>query len=122
MPRAQGTFIASFPGAEAAFGFCREIAQSALTPQMVEVADPGAAPFCFRGANSLERITAEQWSVMVTAAGQPAVVDRHARELGHIAASTNADEFVRLSDAEQASISGASENFLGWSWKLLHPR
>lgn len=103
LPRAQGTFIASFPGAEAAFGFCREIAQSALTPQMVEVADPGAAHFVF-AAQTPERITAEQWSVMVTAAGQPAVVDRHARELGHMASGANADEFVRLKDAEQASI------------------
>ena len=103
LPSAQGTFVASFSDAEAAFGFCREIAQSVLTPQMVEVADPGAAHFIF-AAETPERITAQQWSVMVTAAGQPAVVDRHARELGHMAAGANADEFVRLSDAEQSSI------------------
>ena len=103
LPSAQGTFIASFSDAGAAFGFCREIAQSVLTPQMVEVAEPGAAHFIF-AAETPERITAEQWSVMVTAAGQPAVVDRHARELGHMAAGANADEFVRLSDAEQTSI------------------
>jgi glycolate oxidase FAD binding subunit len=103
LPSAQGTFIASFSDAEGAFGFCGEIAQSALTPHMVEVADPGAAHFVF-AAETPERITAEQWSVMVTAAGKPAIVDRHARELGHMAAGANADEFVRLSDAEQASI------------------
>jgi glycolate oxidase FAD binding subunit len=103
LPRAQGTFIASFTDAEGAFAFCREIAQSVLMPQIVEVADPGAAHFIF-AAETPERITAEQWSVMVTAAGQPGVVDRHARELGHMAAGANADEFVRLSDAEQSSI------------------
>ncbi len=103
LPSAQGTFIASFPDAEAAFAFCREIAQSVLTPQMVEVAEPGAAHFIF-AAETPERITAEQWSVIVTAAGQPVVVDRHARELGHMAAGANADEFVRLSDAEQSLI------------------
>lgn len=103
LPSAQGTFIASFSDAEAAFGFCREIAQSVLTPQMVEVADPGAAHFVF-AAETPERITTEQWSVMVMAAGQPAVVDRHARDLGHLATGANADEFVRLSDAEQAVI------------------
>jgi len=102
-PSAQGTFIASFSDAEAAFGFCREIAHSVLTPQMVEVADPGAAHFIF-AAETPARITAQQWSVLVTAAGQPAVVDRHARELGHLATGANADEFVRLSDAEQTSI------------------
>ena len=103
LPSAQGAFIASFSDAEGAFGFCREIAQSVLTPHMVEVADPGAAHFVF-AAETPERITAEQWSVMVTAAGKPAIVDRHARELGHMAAGANADELVRLSDAEQSSI------------------
>ena len=87
---AQGTFVASFSDAEAAFGFCRAIAQSVLTPQIVEVADPGAAHFLF-SAEAPARITPQQWSVVITAAGQPSVVDRHARELGHMASAANAD-------------------------------
>jgi FAD/FMN-containing dehydrogenase len=103
LPSAQGTFIASFSDAEAAFGFCREIAHSVLTPQIVEVADPGAAHFVF-AAETPERITAKQWSVIVTAAGQPAVVDRHARELGHMASAADAAAFLPLSGAEQFSV------------------
>lgn len=100
---AHGTFIASFSGAETAFGFCRVIAHSVLTPQIVEVADPGAAHLLF-SAETPARITPRQWSVIVSASGQPSVVDRHARELGHLASAAKADEFVPLSDAEPSSI------------------
>ena len=81
---AQGTFVASFSAAESAFGFCRAIAHSVLTPQIVEVADPGAAHLLF-SADASARIEPQHWSVIISAAGQPAVVDRHARELGHMA-------------------------------------
>ena len=101
--RAQGTFVASFSDAESAFGFCRAIAHSVLTPQIVEVADPGAAHFLF-SAEAPARIAPQQWSVVITAAGQPSVVDRHARELGHMASAANADEFVPLSDTEHSSV------------------
>jgi glycolate oxidase FAD binding subunit len=100
---AHGTFVASFSDAEAAFGFCRAIAHSVLTPQVVEVADPGAAHLLF-STDTPARITPEQWSVIISAAGQPSVVDRHARELGHMASAANADEFVMLSDAEHSSV------------------
>jgi glycolate oxidase FAD binding subunit len=100
---AHGTFIASFSDAEAAFGFCRAIAHSVLTPQIVEVTDPGAAHLLF-SADTPARITAQQWSVVISASGQPSVVDRHARELGHMASAAKAAEFVRLSDSEHSSI------------------
>ena len=100
---AHGTFIASFSDAEGAFSFCRTMAHSVLTPQMVEVADPGAAHLFF-SAETPARVAPQQWSVIITAAGQPSVVDRHARELGHMASAANADEFVPLSDAEHSSV------------------
>lgn len=100
---AQGMFVASFSGAESAFGFCRAIAHSVLTPQIVEVADPGAAHVLF-SADTPARITPQLWSVIVTAAGQPSVVDRHARELGHLASAANAEEFLRLNDSESLSV------------------
>jgi FAD/FMN-containing dehydrogenase len=103
LPPAQGTFVASFTDAESAFGFCRAIAQSVLTPQILEVADPGAAHFLF-SAEAPARITPLQWSVVITAAGQPAVVDRYARELGHLASAAKAAEFMPLSDAEHSSV------------------
>jgi glycolate oxidase FAD binding subunit len=100
---AHGTFIASFSDAEGAFSFCRTIAHSVLTPQMVEVADPSAAHLLF-SAEAPARVTPQQWSVIITAAGQPSVVDRHARELGHMASAANADEFVPLNDTEHSSV------------------
>src|SRR5712672_316625 len=103
LPPAQGTFVASFSNTESAFGFCRSVAQSVLTPQILEVADPAAADLLFSGA-APARIAPQQWSVIITAAGQPAVVDRYARELGHIASAAKATEFMPLSDAEQSSV------------------
>jgi glycolate oxidase FAD binding subunit len=100
---AHATFVAAFSNPEAAFGFCRAIAKSVLTPQVVEVADPSAAHLLF-SAGSPVRIATTQWSVIVSAAGQPAVVDRYARELGHLASAGNADEFVPLSDDEHAAV------------------
>jgi glycolate oxidase FAD binding subunit len=103
LPPAQGTFVASFTGSESAFGFCRRVAQSVLTPQILEVADPAAADLVFSGATPA-RIAPQQWCVIITAAGQPAVVDRYARELGHIAGTANAAEFMPLNEAEQSSV------------------
>src|SRR5229473_5192588 len=76
MPQAQGTFVATFSSAEAAFDFCRMVSHSVLTPQIVEVANPGAAALIFSGEFSA-RIEPRIWFVIVSAAGQPAVVQRH---------------------------------------------
>ena len=103
MPQAEGTFVASFSSAESAFEFCRAVAHSVLTPQMMEVADPGAGRLIFSGEVAA-RITPMQWSVVISAAGQPAVVDRYARDLGHLAGAANAAEFLPLNDGEQPSI------------------
>ena len=102
-PQAQGTFVASFTDSESAFQFCRTIAQSVLTPQILEVADPAAAHLLF-SADAPTRIVPQQWSVIITAAGQPSVVDRYARELGHMARAANAAESVPLSETEAASV------------------
>ena len=103
MPQAQGTFVASFSSAEAAFDFCRAVAHSVLTPQMVEVANPGTAALIFSGEFSA-RIEPRTWCVVLSAAGPPAVVDRHERELGQLAGAADAEEFLPLTDAEARSI------------------
>jgi len=103
LPPAQGTFIASFSDAESAFGFCRAIAQSVLAPQIVEVADPSSAHLLF-SAEAPAQIMPRQWSVVITVAGQPSVVERHARDLGRMASAANAAELVPLSDTEQSSV------------------
>ena len=66
---------------------------------MVEVADPGAARLIFSGALP-GAVEPHIWSVIVSAAGQPEVVDRYARELGHMAGAANAEEFAPLGDSE----------------------
>jgi glycolate oxidase FAD binding subunit len=103
MPPAQGTFVASFPCAEAAVDFCRAISHSVLTPQIVEIANPGAAALLFSGEIPA-RLEPRIWTVIVSATGQPGVVDRYEREFGRLAGEESAEEFVPLSDAEADSV------------------
>jgi glycolate oxidase FAD binding subunit len=101
LPQAQETFVASFSAAEAAFEFCRSIAHSVLAPQFVEVADPGAGQLIFSG-DAFARIQPGQWSAIIAAAGQPAVVERYAQELGHMAAAAKAVDFFPVEDDAHA--------------------
>ncbi len=103
MPQVHGTFVASFSAAEGAFEFCRAVAHSVLTPQMVEVADPGAGQLIFSSEAST-RISPAHWSVFISAAGHSAVVQRTARDLGRLAVAAKADEFLPMNDAGQSSI------------------
>jgi glycolate oxidase FAD binding subunit len=103
MPPAQGMFVASFADGEAAFEFCRAISRSVLTPQMVEVADPDAARIIL-SREAAEWIAPTRWTVVISAAGQPAVVDRYARELDHMARAANAAKFLPVGEGEQSLI------------------
>ena len=100
---AQGTFVASFSSAEGAFDFCAAIARSVIAPQIIEVADPAAARMLF-SADAAERIESRNWQVIISAAGQPAVVDRCARELGHMAGTSSAEEFIQLGETEAPAV------------------
>jgi len=108
LPPAQGTFVASFSDAESAFGYCRAIAQSVLTPQIVDVADPVSANFLL-STEAPERIPPQQWAVVVSAAGQPAVVDRYGRELGRLASAANAAELIQLRHWESFALARIRE-------------
>jgi glycolate oxidase FAD binding subunit len=110
MPQAQGTFVASFSSAEAAFDFCRAVSHSVLTPQLLEIVNPGAAALIFSGEISA-RLEPRTWSVIVSAAGQPAVVERHARDLGHLAGAADAEEFSPLTGVEADSVLGQIREF-----------
>ena len=103
LPPAKGTFVASFAPAGSAFDFCREIAHSVLTPQIVEVADPAAARLVLT-AETKPLVEPAGWSVIISAAGPPAVVERHARELGRMAGAGNAADFTQLSEAEDSAL------------------
>jgi FAD/FMN-containing dehydrogenase len=108
MPQAQGNFVASFSDAESAFGYCRAIAQSVLAPQIVEVIDPVSARFLL-STGSADPVPPQEWAVVVSAAGHPAVVDRYARELGHLASAANADEFRPLGHSDSIVIARIRE-------------
>jgi hypothetical protein len=70
---------------------------------MVEVANPGTAALIFSGEFSA-RLEPRTWTVIISAAGQPAVVNRYERELGQLAGAANAEEFLPLSDYEGNSV------------------
>jgi FAD/FMN-containing dehydrogenase len=110
MPQAQESFVASFSTAESAFEFCRAVSHSVLSPQIVEVADPGAGRFLFSG-DAAPRIIPMQWSVVITAAGQPPVVERYARELGHLAAAAEAVEFLLINDSQHQFVFSRIQEF-----------
>jgi len=108
LPPAQATFVASFPRAEAALGLCRAIAQSALSPRLVEVLDPEAARIVNPEKGGLP---VGIWSVVVAAAGNDRVVERHATDLAHLAAQAGAEEFLTLSNEEKAALLGRIREF-----------
>jgi glycolate oxidase FAD binding subunit len=99
MPQARGNFVAAFSDTESAFGYCRAIAQSVLAPQIVEIIDPVSARFLLSTPGA-EKVPPQRWAIVISAAGHPAVVDRYARELGHLAAAANAEEFMPLSPSD----------------------
>ena len=100
---AQGTFVATFASAKAASDFCLSVSHSTLAPQIVEIADPCAARLLFSGEVDA-RVEPQSWAVILSVAGQAAVVERHARELGRLASAAKAAEFLPISDSEGVSV------------------
>lgn len=100
---AQGTFVANFGTAQQACDFCLRISHSALTPQIVDIADPGAAQFLSSNGAG-EGLATDSWFVIVSVAAPPAVVDRHARELAHLAAGASAQDFRALGETDAVSV------------------
>lgn len=99
----QRTFVATYFEAGPALAFGRAVAQSVLSPRSVDIVGPDAARLLSRAQDAAE-FAEERWSVVITAAGEPAVVDRHARDLSHMASAAQADEFKSFTGAEEASL------------------
>ncbi len=113
LPRTQTTFVAAHARPENALGFCRAIAKSPLQPRLVEVLDPQAARILSESEGGAEqvRLPAGQWSVVVTAAGEERVVERHAADLARMAQATHAAGFAALTDNENKSLLGRIREF-----------
>jgi glycolate oxidase FAD binding subunit len=103
LPPAQGTFVVTFRTGSEASDFCLKVSHSALTPQILEIADPGAARFLYAGDSS-EGAATRAWSVVVSVAAPAAVVDRHARELSRLAEGACAQKFETLDESGGVSL------------------
>jgi glycolate oxidase FAD binding subunit len=99
----QGTFVAMFRTAEEASEFCVTVSHSVLSPQIMEIADSGAASFLFP-ADATEGMAPRSWFVILSVVGHAAVVDRHARELRRLAGEANAAEFQALDESESVPL------------------
>jgi glycolate oxidase FAD binding subunit len=106
LPPEQQTFVASFANAESALAWCAAIAKSPLQPKLVEIVDPGTAKlFAAQGSRALApRLQLDSWSAIVMAAGQHAVVERHARDLENLAREKNAAAFSALDESEESAL------------------
>jgi len=83
------------------------IAKSPLSPRLVEVVEPGAAKII-----GSEKLPAGLWSVIVAAAGNERVVERHGTELARMARETRAGSFEALTDEEKRALLGRVREFV----------
>ncbi len=107
LPPAQQTFVTSYTNAEEAMALVQAIAKSPLSPRLVEVVEPGAAKII-----GSEKLPAEMWSVVVAAAGNEKVVQRHGTQLEQMAVQTRAKQFQALTDAEKQLLLGRVREFV----------
>lgn len=108
LPRASGTFVISYARLIDALAMRAALAASALTPQVVEMISPEAAPLLDPGGRQLP---AGRWSLAVAAGGEQSVVERHAAELERLAAETRAGNFAALKESEKAGLWEAIREF-----------
>ena len=115
LPPAQQTFVTSYTNAEEAMALVQAIAKSPLSPRLVEVVEPGAAKII-----ASEKLPTGLWSVVVAAAGNERVVERHGAELARMAEESRASEFQALTDAEKRLLLGRVREFLQ-HLMVMHP-
>jgi hypothetical protein len=95
-------FVTSFADPSATFVFCRAIMKSTLHPRLVEVIDPRTSSlFAASGAGFLDR---DSWHVVVEAAGQEAVLERHGRDLATMARAANAADIAALDEPQRTAL------------------
>jgi FAD/FMN-containing dehydrogenase len=109
-PGERRVFTAEFGAAGAALEFCRAVAASALEPRAIEMLDPGAAEISGLAAQCGAGERA--WRVVIAAAGSPAVVGRHARDLERMAGAAHATSFDSWSGADAAKCLRAIREFV----------
>jgi glycolate oxidase FAD binding subunit len=102
LPPQQRMFVTSFADPSAAFVFCRAIMKSPLNPRLVEAIDPRTSSlFADFGADFLDR---NSWCVVVEAAGQEAVLERHSRDLATMSREANAADIAALDEPQRTAL------------------
>jgi glycolate oxidase FAD binding subunit len=101
-PPEQVVFVAAFDDASAALGFCTALARSPLSALQVDVISPDAAQVFSAHSDTEIALPTQRWCVVISAAGNARVVERHRRELPVIAEQANASGLVALGDTVQS--------------------
>jgi glycolate oxidase FAD binding subunit len=99
-PAEERGFLAKFSSAESALSFCRAITHSPLEPRRLEIFDPAAMQLLGVGSGAPISIQ-DSWCVLVDAAGTPAVVGRHQRDLERMACAIGTTQFTALEARER---------------------
>jgi glycolate dehydrogenase FAD-binding subunit len=102
MPPEQIVFVVAFDGAVAALEFCSLLGRSPLGALQVDVISPDTTQIFAANADSEIALPAKSWCVVVSAAGNTRVVERHRRELPTIATKAKASGMVALGDTVQS--------------------
>lgn len=97
-PQTQQSFIATFTDVEGALAYSRAIRQSPLEPRIVELLDAEAWRIVDSRSGNL---TAGSCAAVVSVAGKPSVVERHAKELGRFAEQARAATFAGVETARE---------------------
>jgi FAD/FMN-containing dehydrogenase len=103
--------LAGFNSFAQSHAYCRAITQSVLAPVAVEELSPEAAALLAAGPGQPMALPAGQWSVLVIAAGNEAVVARHARQLRALAEQASATSFTVQNARQSLALLSASAEF-----------
>jgi glycolate oxidase FAD binding subunit len=101
-PPEQVVFVVAFDDAAPALEFCKTLARSPLGALQVDVISPDAAQIFSAHSDAEIALPAQRWCVVVSAAGNSRVVERHRRELPAIAEQAKASGLVALGDTIQS--------------------
>ena len=102
MPPEQVVFVVAFEDAAAALEFCRVLGRSPLGALQVDVFSPDTAQIFAAQSNVEIALPEGRWCVVVSAAGNARVVERHRRELPGMATLAKASGLVALGDTQQS--------------------
>jgi glycolate oxidase FAD binding subunit len=102
MPPEQVVFAVALDDAAAALNFCATLGRSPLGALQVDVISPEAAQIFAAQPGVQIALPEKSWCVVVSAAGNARVVERHRRELPTMATQSKASGLVALGDTVQS--------------------